>query len=93
MAGNTKRPPIWVKPAHEELELAPAVPQFELGTVKGEIRGTAVIRDKDGNVKGEFSFGGPTTLTADEVKEELGLNQEKQEEVVPNGGDSNDDGS
>jgi hypothetical protein len=27
----------------------------------GEIRGRAVVRDKDGNVKGEFEFGGPAT--------------------------------
>lgn len=28
---------------------------------QGEIRGTAVVRDKDGNVKGQFEFGGSAT--------------------------------
>ncbi len=29
--------------------------------VYGEIKGTAVVRDKDGNIKGTFEFGGPAT--------------------------------
>lgn len=33
----------------------------DLGTTPGFITGTAVVRDKDGNVKGTFTFGGPAT--------------------------------
>lgn len=29
--------------------------------VKGEIRGTAEVRDKHGNLKGTFTFAGPAT--------------------------------
>lgn len=29
---------------------------------RGFVTGTAVVRDKDGNVKGSFTFGGDATL-------------------------------
>jgi len=41
--------------------------------VKGEVRGIAVIRDKDGNYKGTFEFGGPITQGEfDELKDAAG---------------------
>ena len=33
-----------------------------IADIKGEIRGTAVVRDKDGNIKGHITFGGDATL-------------------------------
>jgi len=33
----------------------------ELAVIKGRIDGTAVVRDKDGNIKGSFTFGGEAT--------------------------------
>jgi hypothetical protein len=92
MVGHVNRKPhVFEYAAGQELE-APE-PQIALGGVVGEIAGTAVIRDADGNVKGEITFGGPTDLTLDEFKEAMGLNQEKQEEVDSNGGDSDNDGA
>lgn len=50
----------------------------------GEVRGHAVVKDKYGNVKGEFDFGGPATLEqAEAVAEATGkplqINQVSQE--------------
>ncbi len=30
--------------------------------IKGEIRGVAEVRDKDGNLKGSFTFGGEASI-------------------------------
>jgi hypothetical protein len=35
--------------------------EHRIGMPPGEIHGTAVVRDKDGRVKGSFTFGGPAT--------------------------------
>jgi hypothetical protein len=34
---------------------------MNLAGARGELRGTAVVRDKDGKVKQTFTFGGPAT--------------------------------
>jgi hypothetical protein len=90
MVGHVNRKPHVFEFGVETEEKSPGP---ALGVVQGEIHGTAVIRGPDGTIKGEISFGGPTTLSVDEVREAMGLNQEKQEEVIPNGGDSNDGSS
>jgi hypothetical protein len=72
----------------KEIEQTAQPAGHQMGAPLGEIRGTAVIRDEHGNVKGEFTFGGSTHLTAEEVKEQLGLNPGGQD-----GGDSNNDGA
>ena len=33
----------------------------DLGVSPGFISGTAIVRDKDGNIKGEIHFSGPAT--------------------------------
>jgi hypothetical protein len=53
------------------------------GPPPGEIRGTGVIRDKEGNVKSEFSFGGPAT------PEQF----EKMKEVFDNGRNPDNQGA
>jgi hypothetical protein len=92
MVGHVNRKPhVYEYAADQKLETPE--PQVAVNASVGEINGTAVIRDADGNVKGEFKFGGPTDLTLDEFKEAMGLNQEKQEEVDSNGGDSDNGGA
>jgi len=49
----------------------------------GEVRGTGIIRDKDGKVKGHFTFGAPAT------KEQF----EKLKGLTQNGCDSNHQGA
>lgn len=39
-----------------------------LGSKSGKLQGTAVIRDKDGNVKGEVSFESDNEVTQEEFK-------------------------
>ena len=45
----------------------------------GTLKGTAVIRDAQGNVKGTFEFGGPATLDqAEAVAEATGAKLDTQ---------------
>jgi len=55
----------------------------ELSVPPGEIHGTGIIRDKDGNVKGEFTFGGIGTLeTAKELAKDLNVPLEIKNSVA-----------
>lgn len=51
---------------------------FNSSTVSpGFISGGAVIRDKDGNIKSKFTFGGPTDMTEEEFKSNFDIPEEK----------------
>ena len=63
-----------------------------LGVARGRIDGKAVIRDKDGNIKGELTIGGDATLeqaaalagiTPEQLQSKLNASQE-----TPHGRDS-----
>lgn len=45
--------------------------------IRGELRGTAEVRDKDGNLKCSFTFGGETT--SDVAAQVAGKSQEHVE--------------
>lgn len=53
---------------------------MEIGGIKGKIEGTAVIRDKNGNVKGHLKFGGDATL--EEVAQLTGKSPEQIREIL-----------
>jgi hypothetical protein len=55
------------------------------GTGSGVVRGVGTVRDKDGNVKGEFPFEGTTDLTEEELRRRL-------QEEDPNKSDKQDEG-
>lgn len=61
--------------ANAELsEAAGEAPQHNIGMPQGELRGTAVIRDKEGNIKGTFEFGGPASAEeAQKVSDAVGI--------------------
>jgi len=60
-----------------------AVNNFELK--KARVGGAGVIRDKDGNVKQEFTFQGETTFTEQELRQKLNMEQ-KDGSYSHNGG-------
>jgi hypothetical protein len=45
---------------------------------KAKVGGTGVIRDQFGNIKQEFGFSGETTLTEQDLRDKLNLNQEQK---------------
>lgn len=69
-------------------------PQQQVAAPLGEVHGVAEIRDANGNLKGTFTFGGPTGMTREQLEQELGISiplvtgGEKQ-----NGGDPDHDGT
>lgn len=41
----------------------------------GYVRGTAVIKGPNGEIKGQLEFEGPTALTEDELRRQFGLQE------------------
>jgi hypothetical protein len=80
---NRNKQPL-VKSADEQVPAG----THSVGVAKGEVHGVAEIRDKDGNLKGTFTFGGPTDLTREQLEQELGLQIPVTPAGESNGGDT-----
>jgi hypothetical protein len=48
----------------------------EMTPRRGKITGKGEVRDKDGNLKGEFVLEGETDLTEEELRKELGVDKQ-----------------